>query len=183
MRALELAPSISANTLRATSVVFETEADSATVSGACEDSSTSLDLPDDGHSIRSGRSSSISKTFAWDVPEPVSLAVLYRLSTFFVIKFSTRSGGLKKRTNVWAIGMLKLGDIPDGETLDVGVPMFSTADVNEAAMLAVTDREPEAMRRQIGTAFLSLRISAGLGKVHREIRPFGSTTELTCSNS
>lgn len=35
-------------------------------------------------------------------------------------------------------------------------------------MLAVTQSEPEAMQRQIGTAFISLRISPGLGRV----RPF-----------
>jgi hypothetical protein len=186
---VELASSITTSTLRSTSVVFQTESDMASVSGACEDSSSSLNLPDDGQSFRSGRSSGTSKVFSWDVPSPIVLAVKYRLSTFLVIKLQTRSGGLKKRTNVWAIGMLKLGDIPDGETLDVGVPsetprdheghrpcadpfmsfysrlVYSTSDVNEAAMLAVTEREPEAMRRQIGTAFLTLRISPGLGKV------------------
>lgn len=140
VKVIELASSVAMSTLRASSVVLQTESDMATVSGACEDSSTSLNLTDDAQSIRSGRSSAMSKVFSWDVTSPVVLAVKYRLSTFMVIKLQTRSGGLKKKTNVWAIGMLKLGDIPDGETLDVGVP---SASPHLGRFLWTADSDPE----------------------------------------
>lgn len=92
IRALELAPSVSSDTLRATSVTFETESDSQTVSGAIADSATDLALQqDDRQSLRSSRSgNSGAKVFAWEMPSPVVLAVKYRLSTFLVVKFFVR---------------------------------------------------------------------------------------------
>lgn len=152
-----------ASKLPSTIVGLETEADSRIISPESGVAASTSSLAE---------SSDAPSSYTWNLESKISLATIYRLSGTLVVRFFQRTGSLKKKNVTWGIGLLQQAQLPDGELVTVGVPIYGTSDVSQALAWAFGQGEnarEDAQANEVGTGVLSVFLRPGLGKVSLSI--------------
>jgi len=152
-----------ASKLPSTIVGLETEADSRIISPESGEAASTSSLAE---------SSDAPSSYTWNLESKIPLATIYRLSGTFVVRFFQRTGSLKKKNVTWGIGLLQQAQLPDGELVTVGVPIYGTSDVSQALAWAFGQGEnarEDAQANEVGTGVLSVFLRPGLGKVSLSI--------------
>lgn len=112
----------------------------------------------------------------WLLPLPAKhrvLAVEYRHSCFLLFRFYQDNGTLQKNLPL-GIAVIRLASIADNAIFEADIPIYDTADTNEAVNWAL-DREASLERGEndphghLASIHITFKLFAGISKVHRRL--------------